>query len=210
MPRDAHSRSDRRLAQVRDERTPAAAGGTWLQQSQAWPTYEILLSAGWDREGALVTALVARQSPRSGKIAAATFLVDLACLGVKSAVVRLCKSPQDYATRLRRSALQAQPLQPASLDLLAKIVAAGEEYARQLGFSPDPEYQQAQLLLAGAHPETCAMTVPLGGPEGKPLFVAGPYDNVPRVMAQLTRAVGEEGFHYVLPLAGDDQGFQGV
>ena len=73
----------------RGERATAPASGSWMQQSRDWPVYEVLLSPGWDREGALVVAVVARRSPRSGKIAAATFLVDLACLGVKSAFVRV-------------------------------------------------------------------------------------------------------------------------
>jgi len=188
---------------------PAPAGGSWLQQSPNWPVFEVLLSSGWDQEGALVTALVARQSPRSGKIAAASFLVDLACLGVKNAFVRLCASPQDYAARMRTRMLRVQPLEPASLDLVAKIIAAGEAYARRFGLAPVPEYQQAQLLLTGAHPEACDTPVPLGGPEGKPLFVAGPHDNIPRIIAQLTRAVGQEGFHYLLPI-GPDEGPQAI
>ncbi len=147
-----------------------------------------------------MVAVVARRSPRSGKIAAATFLVDLACLGVKSAFVRLFMSLRDYVSRLRDTLPQPEPLQPASLDLVAKIVTTGEAYARQFGFAPDPEYAQAKPLLAGARPEACDTPVPTGGPEGKPFFVAGPRDDIPRVMNQLTRAVGKEGFHYLLPL----------
>ncbi len=69
-----------------------------------------------------------------------------------------------------------------------------------MGLSPDPEYHQARLLLTGANPEACDTPVPLGGPEGKPFFVAGPHDNVPRIIAQLTRAVGADGFHYLVHL----------
>ena len=195
MPRDRHKGLARRGAPA-----AAPAGGSWLQQSQDWPVYEVLLSQDWDRQEALAVALVARRSPRSGKIAAASFLVDLACLGVKSAFVRLCASPDDYARRLRQRLVQTQPMQPASLDLVAKIVTEGEAYARRLGLSPDPEYDQARLLLAGANPEACDTPVPLGGPEGKPFFVAGPHDNVPRIIAQLTRAVGADGFHYLVGL----------
>jgi hypothetical protein len=176
---------------------------TWVHQSQDWPLHEVLLSDGWDAEGALTTIIVARSSPRSMKIAAASFLVDLACLGVKSAFVRLCANPQDYVTRVRQRMARLQALNPAPLDLVAKILVTGEAYARQFGFSPDPEYQQARLLLAGANPEACPIPVPTGGPEGKPFFVAGPNDDPRRIVAQLTRAVGEGNFHYVVEISNE-------
>lgn len=198
MARNPQKGSPRRSSK-QDRAVTPASGVSWLHQSVAWPIYEVLLSEGWEREGALVTVVVARQSPRSGKIAAASFLVDLACLGIKSAFVRLAKSPEDYNRRIREGVMEHQPLQRADFDLVAKIIAEGEAYARELGFSPDPEYQQARLLLTGAHPEACDVQVPLGGPEGKPFFVAGPYDDAPRIMAQLMRTVGPEGFHYLLP-----------
>jgi len=49
--------------------------------------------------------------------------------------------------------------------------------------------------------------IPLGGREGKPFFVAGPYDNVDRIMAKLRRKLGEDGFHFMIPLAGDEESF---
>jgi hypothetical protein len=158
----------------------------------------VLLSEGWEKQDELATTLVARQSPRSGKIAVASFLVDLSCMGVKSAFVRICKSPEEYQRRVLRSLSEEQTLKPAELDLVAKIVAEGLAYAEKLGISPDPEYHQARLLLQGANPDACTVEVPLGGSEGKPHFIAGPYDDVEQIMANLTRTVGPEGFNYTI------------
>lgn len=201
MPRDPNKPPARRKAERATEVAPQSA--SWLQQSADWPVYEVLVSRDRASDRELVTILVARRSPRSGKIAAASFLVDLACLGVKSAFVRICKSPADYDERMRSRVLELQPMQPASLDLAAKIVQAGIEYAQSLGFNPDPEYQQASLLLNGADIEHCPDPVEVGGPDGKPLYVAGPNDNVERIMNHLLRTRGPDGFHYVLQ-AGDD------
>jgi hypothetical protein len=44
------------------------------------------------------------------------------------------------------------------------------------------------------------VSIPLGGPEGKPFFVAGPYDDITIIISKLTRAVGPDGFHYVVPI----------
>jgi hypothetical protein len=48
-----------------------------------------LLTSGWQQVSArLINALIARQTPNTEKIAVAYLLVDLACLGIKSALVR--------------------------------------------------------------------------------------------------------------------------
>jgi hypothetical protein len=171
-----------------------------------WPVHEVLLSQGWEQEAVLITILLARRSPTTGKVAAGLFLVDLACLGVKSAQVKLFASPAEYHAGLRAHALKIQPMAPADFNLAAKIIATGLEYAASLGFKPDPVFAQAQHLLSGADPAACATPVPTGGPEGKPLFVSGPHDNPRRVVSQLTRAVGEGNFHYLVEVGGDELG----
>ena len=172
------------------------AGGVAL--AAGWPVYEVLLARGWEQEGALITVLIARQSPKSGKVAAGLFLVDLGCLGVKSAQVKLFKDAQEYASGLRAHALRVQPLASADLDLAVKIILAGRDYAASLGFKPDPVFAQAEPLLAGADPDASATPVRTGGKDGKPLFISGPYDDVDRVVGQLRRAVGDGNFHYML------------
>ncbi|MFN8567553.1 MAG: hypothetical protein U0Z44_08550 [Kouleothrix sp.] len=164
----------------------------------AWPVYEVLLSHGWAKQAALITILIARRSPKSGKVAVGSFLVDLACLGVKSVQVRLCKDVAEYTAGLRAHVQRIQPMAPAEFALAAKIIVTGYEYAAGLGFKPDPVYAQAQYLLADADLASCTTPVPTGGPEGKPFFVRGPHDDVDRIIAQLTRAVGEGNFHFML------------
>ncbi len=95
----------------------------------------------------------------------------------------------------------------ADLDLVAKIIREGVAYARQLGFEPDPDFRKAMLVLGEANPDACPISIPLGGPEGKPLFVAGPYDDVPIIISKLTRAVGRDGFHYIVPIDPDTEFF---
>ncbi|TAK36675.1 MAG: hypothetical protein EPO21_02055 [Chloroflexota bacterium] len=58
---------------------------------------------------------------------------------------------------------------------------------------------RAVLLLSDADPDACDARIPLGK-DGKPFFVAGPYDNPERVIKQLTRAVGADNFYFVAPL----------
>ena len=178
---------------------------TLLRQAGDWSLREVLLSEEWDKEAALVQILIARQSSL-GQIATGVFLVDLGCLGVKNAYARLFSSYSEYQT-LRQSFLSSEPIISADLNLAAKIIQEGIAYAHQLGFEPDPDYREARWLLGNADPTDCLDPVPLGGPDGKPLFVAGPYDNVSKIIAKLTKAVGPDGFHYLVPLAPDTELF---
>ena len=202
MPRDPEKA---RLARERREalnppapRSPHIPG--WVAQASTWPLLEVQLSEEWDRTDMhrpLVGILLARRSP-AGPVAGATFLVDLGCLGVKTAAYRRYKTVEAYSAHMRTEVLGTQPMHPESLDLVAKILDAGIAYAKQLGIDPDPDYWAARELLSGAAPERCPATIPLGGPDNKPLFVNGPYDNVPAILATLTKTVGPDGFDHML------------
>lgn len=169
-----------------------------------WSVYEVLLSQGWNQEGALASVLVARMSPRSGKVAAASYLVDLACLGVKSTQVMMFKDPNEYAAGLRAHIVHHMPMAPSNINLAAKIVDTGYQYAARLGFPPDPIFAQSCYLLEGANPDAEPTPVHTGGSDGKPLFINGPNDSVAHVIAQLRRAVGEGNYHFLI--GGDPSG----
>jgi hypothetical protein len=180
------------------EASPAAKPAGGLALAAGWPVHEVLLSRGWEEPGAAITLLLARRSPTSGKLASALLLIDLGCLGVKSAQVQLFKDVGEYTRGLRAHALGLQPMLPVSLNLAAKIVFTGLEYAAALGFKPDPVYTQAAHLLAGAAPDAEPTVVPTGGPEGRPFYVNGPRDDARKIVEQLMRAVGPGNFHYVI------------
>jgi hypothetical protein len=180
-----------------DQQMPAKAMGA-MAIAGNWPLHEVLLSQSWKEPGSLVTILVARRHPDTGKMAAASFLVDLACLGLKRVHVKRFQDETEYGAEMRATVLQTQPMQSADLDLVAKIIYTGVAYAGALGFKPDFVFAQAEPLLGGADGSRCATPVPTGGPDGKPFFVNGPYDDVDRVMAQLRRAVGEGNFNHLI------------
>ncbi len=181
---------------------PTPAGG--MAVAATWPVYEVLVSRQWDTPGGLATILVARKAPETGKVAAAYFIVDLACLGVKRVQVKRFPDVDEYFAGLRADAVTRQPMAPASLDLAAKIIYTALDYAASMGFKPDFVFNQAEPLLSGAMPEQCSTPVPTGGPEGKPFFVNGPYDDVDRILAQLRRVVGDGNFDYLLSIGPEE------
>ncbi len=166
-----------------------------------WPVLEALLSKDWNsrHRAALVEVVVARRGP-AGEIAAAVCLVDLDCLGVKNAFARLFRSRADY--EYSKSRLPT-PKIVVDLDLAVKVIRTAIDYAADLGFDPHPDFAEVEPLLAGAQPALCAVPVPVGGDDGKPFFVAGPHDDAEAIMAILSRRLGRDGFHYLVPVAGD-------
>ena len=172
----------------------------WLRGSADWPLHECLVAKEWREPGAIVQILVSRRSPE-GQIAAGVFLVDLGCLGVKNAFGRVFTTQGEYVAELRKGVLAHQEMIPADLNLAAKIIREGVAYARELGFRPNRDIRDAQLVLGDADPDACDEEIPLGK-EGKPIFVSGPYDNVERILDKLTRKLGPDGFHYLVGLGG--------
>jgi hypothetical protein len=105
-------------------------------------------------------------------------------------------SPVEYGhlvTKLSETQLMIR----CSPDLAAKIVLTGLEYADSLGFRPHPDAVDAFSVLVGADASACEEEVPVGNGEGKPMYIAGPDDNVRFIMASLDRVVGPEGYGYV-------------
>jgi hypothetical protein len=176
-----------------------------LRVSSTWPLHECWIAKEWREEGAIVQVIVSRLSPQ-GQVAAGVFLVDLGCLGVKNAFGRVFDTRLGYAQELLQHTLATQEMIECSLDLAAKVIRDAIAYARDLGFSPHRDYRDAVLVLGDANPDACDEIVPLGK-DGKPFFVSGPYDNVDRIIAKLTRRLGPEGFHYLVGLGAPDDMF---
>lgn len=148
--------------------------------------------------------LVARRSPL-GQIGCGMFLVDLGCLGVKNAFGRVFESEANYRHGLRNEFMEMRPRVHGDLNLAAKIIREAIAYARDLGFEPHRDYRQASIVLSGADPDACRAAIPLGGDDGKPWYVAGPYDHPKTIVAKLMRRLGPDGFHYLIPMDIDDR-----
>lgn len=209
-PRQRRKAQQRRAAKRKKKRSSSRRGRSrvhpLLRMAGHWPLHEVLLTRDWQEEGEIVQILVARRSGL-GQIATGSFLVDLGCLGVKSAFASIFDSQHEYEQKLRYQITSQQEMMSADLKLVAKIIREAVAYARELGFSPDPDYREAMLVLGDADPDACPDEIPLGGEDGRPLFIAGPYDDVPAIMAQLTKACGPDGFTYLVPIGPDTEIF---
>lgn len=168
----------------------------------AWPVHECLVPEQWDSPGELVQLVVARRSD-AGEFAAAIILVDLGCLGVKNAYAMRFTDESEYQAWLHTLPVFGA-LERISIDLAAKIVRTGLDYAASLGFRPHRDYALASPFLRDARPEQAEEEVPTGL-DGKPYFISGPYDNVRKIINQLNRKVGEGNYNVMIggPLGED-------
>jgi hypothetical protein len=170
-----------------------------LRAAHRLSVLEVLISRDWEEEGEIAHVLVARRTLGGGVVAGVS-LVDLACLGMKSAFSTLLPDETAYREGLRLHVASLQPLVETDLAHAAKVVHAGIDYARNLGFLLDPDFWKARSVLDGADPDACDLHVPLGGTDGKPLYVAGPHDDAWAVIENLDEKLGPDGFHFIAPL----------
>lgn len=168
-----------------------------LRQSKHWPLLECLITENWEDPATLVQICIARRAA-SGEVAVGMFLMDLACLGAKNAHGTVFRSAAEYRSELRRDLMRHQTLVPCDLDLAAKVVEEGVKYAASLGFKPNRDIDKAYMVLGDVHPERCQTPIPLGGEDGKPLFVNGPYDDVDRILRVLDRKVGKGNYNFLM------------
>ncbi|MBN1420567.1 MAG: hypothetical protein JXP34_17450 [Planctomycetes bacterium] len=180
-----------RQREVRARGMPADDRG-WIRRSAAWPIKEARL--GWDERMTLASVLVSRQAP-DGVIAAGSFLVDIGCLGVKSAFARIFFSEDEYRDFVRDLGrfIEMRRRDPA---YAAKVIESGLAYARDLGFAPDPDYRWSKHVLEGIDSSTCPEKVACGK-DGKPFYVSGPNDDDGLIMRQLRERLGPDGFHFL-------------
>lgn len=119
-------------------------------------------------------------------------LVDRTCLGIKNAFVGAPQTELELERLRRDLAYSGDPLQETDLLTAQSVIFHALDYASSLGFKPHRDFVAG---LIGERPETLLDT-PLARP-AQPLYVPGPDDDVPRILAQLDASVGEGNYVFV-------------
>jgi hypothetical protein len=140
-------------------------------------------------------AVLVAQRQRPGKVSACGYLVDTYCLGVKNALGPYRCNDWELAGFVEEffGAFEGDPV-PAPLDLARHLVLGGVEYARSLGFEPHPDFREAAGHL-GPWDGPSDITF---GQQGKPFYMAGPWDDSDMILRTLQRTAGEDNFHFLV------------
>jgi hypothetical protein len=167
-----------------------------VKGAENWELSTCWITSGWEDTQSICQALITRQHS-NGRVAAAAFMLDLACLGVKDASVTAFISEYEFNSQYLKILESTQDFEVCSGDLIAKVVHSAINYARSLGFEPHQDAKKAMLFLHDLKPENAPDRIPTGDGTGRPVFIQGPYDNVKRVLKTLDKSVGEGNYEFV-------------
>lgn len=171
----------------------------FLEQARTYPILGCWLMEGWQEQG--ITPVVVARQQAENRVVFGVFLVNLFCLGVKDAMWKADASLNLFERDLPRMCSDAP--EPCDHDLAHELIYGAVEYARKYGFEPHRDFAKASLVLdpPGTHPPRHDLGF---GQDGKPLFIAGPYDNAQAIIRQLQRTAGEGNFDYIAMLGGPE------
>lgn len=207
MPRDPQKyqkslmkkRSKRKAAARPHSAQPAftsASAQNIIHNARTYPLVECLISSGWKQDNmGLIEVLVTRQQP-DGNICFGFYLIDKYCLGLKNTLSKVNVSRSVYQKEVVRALFHGMKPEKCPPELAHQMIYGAIEYAQQFGFQPEKDFALTQHFLEprGELAEPYQLTF---GKNGKPLFIAGPYDNVARILRQLEKTAGPGNFDYI-------------
>lgn len=208
MPLDPKKRQQKALKRRRRQKEAAKRGRqgamgfssarAMLRVARNFPILECLIGDDWQGNPLnLARIIVARQQPDTS-VAFGSFLVDMACLGVKDTFANADVPLSEYRGEFMPLVEQMGPLSPCPPDLAHQIIYQSIDYAARFGFKPQKDYKWSQLVLEprGTLPEPYDLTF---GVDGKPCYVPGPADNVAAILAKLERTAGPGNYDFRNP-----------
>ncbi len=172
-----------------------------IRHAREYPIFECFVNKDW-REKGHATVLLSRQQD-DGDILFGVYLVDLYCLGLKNTYCNANFSTLVYEWQVKERVFGDQEMEECSPHLAHAIIYGGIDYAANLGFSPQKDFDMSRFVLDAKDSFTDLPKVEFGR-EGKPLYIAGPDDDVNGIMKKLKERVGEDNFTFIIPVDPDE------
>ena len=169
----------------------------YIEHAREYPIFGSWIMKGWQESGITPVVVAREQSP--DEVIFGSYLVDLYCLGVKDALCNANLPLKRFKNNLP-DLCSGKP-EPCDIGLAHEVVYGAIDFAKPYGFEPHPDFKLASMVLdpPEAHPPEHELEF---GKDGKPFYIAGPYDDVEAIVRKLTRTAGEGNFDYVLTLGG--------
>ena len=191
------------------ERHQASGGSLWsyagkmhrIQDADHYPVEACYLNTDWKEQG--LARIVVTRSQNDGRAIVGVYLVDIFCLGVKNAFCNEGLARRQIEDELLPRYYQNEEPTRIGINYAKEIIYGAVDYARSLGFEPHPDFELSRHVL-GTEEFSRTRSLQFGGPEGKPLYIAGPDDDAPAVHRKLRERLGENGFDFIMPA--DDWG----
>lgn len=206
--RKLQKKKERRQAKRKSKRREMVSSShssltTLLNRVDDYPILHAAMSSSLFDTG-IGHVLLSREGPQR-QVVAALFLVDVFCLGVKDAMIGM-RPRSDYERDIWHGrTFEAQghtPLTPADA---RKLVEDAVQYASDLGIPPHADYHPARRIF-GSIDATESHRQFTFGKNGKPFFIAGPYDDSHRcraIMQTLETNCGPDAYQFMMPVGGN-------
>jgi hypothetical protein len=133
------------------------------------------------------------------QLAMASFLVDVYCRGIKDAAVQRLGRPEFEG--LFAMMAEVAPNKPVQASYARKLLRDCAEYANSLGFLPHRDFAVAEELFGDVCADACDAAFRFGR-DGKPAYMAGPYESqasIRKTLGRLRKRLGDGGFTYIAP-----------
>lgn len=166
------------------------------QNGRKLPIEKCLVSDGYD-DGLHTLALIIRKQP-SNYLSFAYFMIDRHCLGIKNTMVNCNVSYTVIQELIDKSEANIGPMKEVGPGYFHNLVYGALDYAESIGFEPNKDFAIAQYLLTPDLVDYGIDDLEFGK-DGKPYFMAGPDDNVPKIIGTLNRNVGEGNYNFTVP-----------
>ena len=167
-----------------------------LENAREFPLKECWITADWADGGlgGLVNVVVSRERPDK-KIIAASFLLDVYCLGLKDGLYKVGLSKSKSA-KLVDKVFSHTEAEKCSPELAHQMVYECIDYAAQFGFEPHKDFEIAQYVLQPRGTLDTPHDITFGK-DGKPFYVNGPYDDVDAILAKLNKNPGKGNYTFL-------------
>jgi len=161
-------------------------------KARSLPFSECYVNEDWTSKG-MATIVLTKQMP-SGKFIFASYLVDLYCLGLKDTTSKFNVSATECQELLDQFSSN-QMMVNCDVSFIHNLIYGAIDYAEEIGFKPHKDFGLTEYML-----DTDLITDGIDeiefGKNGKPFFIAGPFDNVKRIMAILNQNLGEDNYTF--------------
>lgn len=196
-------RRKRKLAQKKARASAARGARPSVKLLAAAPFGPCAVSSGWSSEEdlpPLVTVVVTRKL-HGDRLYPILALLDRTCLGVKDFHMPGPMTEGELRSFLHLVGEPSSGMEDCPPLVAQSLVFHAVDYARRLGFEPHRDFVEA---LYGPRPAELLPTP--WHAEEKPIYLAGPRDDVKRVRSRLDAAVGVGNYDFVVTVAPGGEG----
>ena len=167
-----------------------------LTKARELPFGECLINDNWQEHG-MATILVSRKMP-SNKFIVGMFNVDVFCIGVKNTLFKFGLDNKEMEDVKAIMAAQTGSFSEIAVNDLHNIIYGSIDFAEDLGFGPHVDFSVTEYILDPQYLDDGIDNIEFGK-DGKPFYIAGPSDNVNKILQVLHNNVGEGNFDFMVP-----------